>query len=135
MMLQVFFVMGEFTLVVIAVAISSWRGQFAAGAILCTASLGLWFVVPESGRWLQVQGRGEEAYQVRSTHFCKWTFFQHTAVLYASASHKQRAVCCTSSCACFNQQYNAVPAVAVAAAERIPRTQPHQCIAARHVWQ
>lgn len=66
MMLQVFFVMGEFTLVVIAVAISSWRGQFAAGAILCTASLGLWFVVPESGRWLQVQGRGEEAYQVRS---------------------------------------------------------------------
>lgn len=66
MMLQVFFVMGEFTLVVIAVAISSWRGQFAAGAILCTGSLGLWFVVPESGRWLQVQGRGEEAYQVRS---------------------------------------------------------------------
>lgn len=63
-LLQVFFVMGEFALVIIAVAIPSWRGQFAAGAILCTASLGLWFVVPESGRWLQVQGRGEEAYQV-----------------------------------------------------------------------
>lgn len=61
---QVFFILGEFALVVIAVAFSNWRGQFAAGAVLCGASLLLWFVVPESGRWLQVQGRGEEAYQV-----------------------------------------------------------------------
>lgn len=57
--------MGEFALVVIAVALPSWRGQFAAGAVLCAASLLLWFVVPESGRWLQVQGRGAEAYEVR----------------------------------------------------------------------
>lgn len=49
---------------IIAVATPSWRAQFAAGAVLCTFSLLLWFVVPESGRWLQVQGRGEEAYQV-----------------------------------------------------------------------
>jgi hypothetical protein len=55
---------GEFALVIIAVATQSWRAQFGAGAVLCAASLLLWFVVPESGRWLQVQGRGEEAYQV-----------------------------------------------------------------------
>jgi hypothetical protein len=63
--LQCFFILGEFTLVIIAVALSSWRGQFTAGAVLCAASLLLWFLIPESGRWLQVQGRGEEAYQVR----------------------------------------------------------------------
>lgn len=64
-LLQCFFILGEFVLVAIAVALPSWRAQFTAGALLCAASLLLWFVVPESGRWLQVQGRGEEAYQVR----------------------------------------------------------------------
>jgi OCT family organic cation transporter-like MFS transporter 4/5 len=54
---------GEFALVIIGVALPSWRGQFAAGAVLCAASLLLWFVVPESGRWLQAQGRTEEAQQ------------------------------------------------------------------------
>jgi hypothetical protein len=64
-LVQCFFILGEFTLVIIAVALSSWRGQVTAGAVLCAASLLLWFLIPESGRWLQVQGRGEEAYQVR----------------------------------------------------------------------
>jgi hypothetical protein len=67
---QVFFVMGEFALVIIAVALPSWRSQFAAGAVLCAASLLLWFLVPESGRWLQVQGRAEEAYQVGKASQC-----------------------------------------------------------------
>lgn len=66
LLLQVFFIMGEFALVVIGVALPAWRSQFTAGAVLCALSLLLWFLVPESGRWLQVQGRGEEAYQVRS---------------------------------------------------------------------
>lgn len=62
--MQVFFIMGEFLLVIIAVVLPAWRAQFAAGAVLCGASTLLWFVVPESGRWLQVQGRAEEAQQV-----------------------------------------------------------------------
>jgi hypothetical protein len=61
---QVFFIMGEFALVIIAVALPSWRGQFAAGAVLCAASLLLWPLLPESGRWLYVQGRTHEAMEV-----------------------------------------------------------------------
>jgi MFS family permease len=64
---QCFFIAGEFALVIIAVALPSWRGQFAAGALLCAASALLWWVVPESGRWLQVQGRAAEAQQVKTT--------------------------------------------------------------------
>lgn len=77
---QCFFILGEFTLVIIAVALSSWRGQFTAGAVLCAASLLLWFLIPESGRWLQVQGRGEEAYQVR-VHACMLCKL-HSILLY-----------------------------------------------------
>jgi hypothetical protein len=63
-LLQVFFIVGEFALVIIAVALPSWRGQFAAGAVLCAASLLLWPLLPESGRWLYVQGRTEAAMEV-----------------------------------------------------------------------
>jgi len=70
LLLQVFFIIGEFALVVIKVALPAWRSQFTAGAVLCALSLLLWFLVPESGRWLQVQGRGEEAYQVRPGRHC-----------------------------------------------------------------
>jgi hypothetical protein len=62
--LQVFFIVGEFALVIIAVALPSWRGQFAAGAVLCAGSLLLWPLLPESGRWLYVQGRTDEAMEV-----------------------------------------------------------------------
>uniref|UniRef100_A0A383VW07 Major facilitator superfamily (MFS) profile domain-containing protein n=1 Tax=Tetradesmus obliquus TaxID=3088 RepID=A0A383VW07_TETOB len=58
---QVFFIVGEFALVIIAVVLPSWRGQFAAGAVLCAAALLLWPLVPESGRWLYVQGHTDEA--------------------------------------------------------------------------
>jgi hypothetical protein len=60
----VFFIVGEFLLVNIAVIFPAWRGQYAACAVLGAACMLLWLVVPESGRWLQVQGRGEEAYEV-----------------------------------------------------------------------
>lgn len=62
--LQVFFIVGEFALVIIAVMLPSWRGQFAAGAVLCAAALLLWPLVPESGRWLYVQGHTDEAMEV-----------------------------------------------------------------------
>eukprot|EP00879_Flechtneria_rotunda_P027300 GHRR01029243.1.p1 GENE.GHRR01029243.1~~GHRR01029243.1.p1 ORF type:complete len:125 (+),score=32.50 GHRR01029243.1:74-448(+) len=62
--IQVFFIVGEFLLVLFAVLLPSWRGQFLAGAVLSGISLGLWCLVPESGRWLHVQGKAEEAMQV-----------------------------------------------------------------------
>jgi hypothetical protein len=62
--LQVFFIVGEFALVLFAVTFSSWRGQFAAGAVLSGLSLLMWPLLPESGRWLLVHGRREEAWQV-----------------------------------------------------------------------
>lgn len=63
--LQVFFIVGEFALVVIGVAFTSWRGQFAAAAVFCAVTLVLWPVIPESGRWLYVKGQTEQAMQVR----------------------------------------------------------------------
>lgn len=71
--LQVFFIVGEFALVVVAVIFPSWRGQFAAGAVLTAASLGLWPLLPESGRWLYVQGHTQQALQVRAVQVVlKW---------------------------------------------------------------
>jgi len=63
---QVFFIVGEFVLVIIAVTFSSWRGQFLCGAVVSGARCccGPWSL--ESGRWLQVQGRNQEALQVRA---------------------------------------------------------------------
>jgi hypothetical protein len=63
--LQVLFIVGEFALVVFAVSIKPWKGHFAAAAVLGAAFLLLWPLLPESARWLLVQGRKEEAKQVR----------------------------------------------------------------------
>jgi OCT family organic cation transporter-like MFS transporter 4/5 len=81
MLLQVFFIMGEFALVIIAVALPSWRGQFAAGAVLCAASLLLWPLLPESGRWLYVQGRTHEAMEVRGASCCSSSCFSNSGEL------------------------------------------------------
>jgi hypothetical protein len=63
---QVFFIVGEFSLVIIALAFNNWRSQFLAAAVLCLSALLLWPLVPESGRWLQVQGRTAAAMQVNA---------------------------------------------------------------------
>jgi hypothetical protein len=62
---QVFFIIGEFSLVLAAVLFKSWRGQAAACAAVSGAALLLWPLLPESGRWLLVQGRRDEALKVR----------------------------------------------------------------------
>jgi OCT family organic cation transporter-like MFS transporter 4/5 len=63
---QIAFIAGEFALVAAASAFPSWRGQAAATAAANAALLLLWPLLPESGRWLQCQGRMEEATKVRA---------------------------------------------------------------------
>ncbi|KAI8477034.1 MAG: major facilitator superfamily domain-containing protein [Monoraphidium minutum] len=64
---QIFFIVGEFTLVGVAAIWGSWRAQAGACAALHAALLLLFPLIPESGRWLLVQGRKEEAMQVLET--------------------------------------------------------------------
>lgn len=64
---QLFFIAGEFALVAAAAAFPSWRGQAGAVAAANAAVLLLWPLVPESGRWLLVQGRKPEALAVLET--------------------------------------------------------------------
>jgi OCT family organic cation transporter-like MFS transporter 4/5 len=63
---QVFFIVGEFALVAAASAFPSWHGQAAATAVANAAVLLLWPLLPESGRWLQCQGRAKDAAKVIS---------------------------------------------------------------------
>jgi hypothetical protein len=65
---QVLFIVGEFALVLFALSMKPWKGHFAAAAILGAAFLALWPLLPESARWLLVQGRSEEAKQVRGQY-------------------------------------------------------------------
>jgi MFS family permease len=61
---QIFFIVGELALVAIS-ALRGWRAMTAAVAALNGALLLLWPFVPESGRWLQVVGRKDEAFKAR----------------------------------------------------------------------
>lgn len=58
---QLWFIGGEFLLVLVSVLFARWRSQAAACALLLSALLLLWPLLPESGRWLLAHGRKEEA--------------------------------------------------------------------------
>ncbi|KAI8471458.1 MAG: major facilitator superfamily domain-containing protein [Monoraphidium minutum] len=61
---QLFFIGGEFLLVVVSVLFTTWRAQAAATAVLCASLMLLWPLLPESGRWLLAHGRADEAMKV-----------------------------------------------------------------------
>lgn len=61
---QIFFILGEFALVVFALMFKSWRSLTGAACVLNAAFLLLWPLLPESGRWLLVQGHKQECMQV-----------------------------------------------------------------------
>lgn len=57
----VFFVVGEFVLVALAVALPNWRHLSIAAGGINAAALLLYPFIPESARWLLSQGRQQEA--------------------------------------------------------------------------
>jgi len=61
---QLFFVLGEFVLVLVAFIFQGWRALCFASVIIGAVTLGLWFFLPESPRWLLVRGRVDEAMRV-----------------------------------------------------------------------
>jgi hypothetical protein len=85
--LQVFFIAGEFLLVLVSVVFPAWRAQAAAAAVLTGALLLLWPVLPESGRWLLAHGRKDEAMKVAGARA-----FIHSRS--RAAMEKSRLPCC-----------------------------------------
>jgi MFS family permease len=86
---QVFFIAGEFTLVLVAVVLfpASWRAQVGACAVLSGALLLVWPLLPESGRWLLAQGRGDDALQVRGALLPPGSHVACAAARRAAAGH------------------------------------------------
>ena len=76
---QLWFVAGEFLLVLVSVVFQPWRAQAAACAVLLAMLLLLWPLLPESGRWLLAHGRKDEAMRVREARVeaARWA---HTCV-------------------------------------------------------
>ncbi|EFJ44180.1 hypothetical protein VOLCADRAFT_95576 [Volvox carteri f. nagariensis] len=58
---QLFFIVGEFVLVLVAFIARPWRVLCFACAVVNAAMLFLWPTLPESPRWLLVKGRKDEA--------------------------------------------------------------------------
>lgn len=58
---QLFFILGEFVLVILAFIFGTWRSLAIACAVVCASFLVLWPVVPESARWQLVRGDKQAA--------------------------------------------------------------------------
>lgn len=64
MMINFPFVIGEALMCLIAMATRDYRTMHLAGYIPLIGLFPLWFIIPESPRWLLAKGRVEEAQQV-----------------------------------------------------------------------
>ncbi len=66
MLTQTFYILGEFLLVAASLALPAWRPLTAAVATAAVATLAGAVLVPESPRWLLLNGRPD---QVRAKHW------------------------------------------------------------------
>ena len=72
MMINFPFVIGETLMCLIAMATKDYRTMHLAGYIPLVGLFPLWFLIPESPRWLLAKGRVEEAKQVVN-YGARWT--------------------------------------------------------------
>lgn len=68
---QMFFIFGEFALVLFAYLFQGWRELCLVTAVITATTLPMFMFVPESARWLQAKGRNEKATAVLAK-VCAW---------------------------------------------------------------